>query len=532
MEIQGELAELAELPLTAPWGRSYAPPRGAPPPHSRETEPRHQPLQATGWVSAPWPERKASPTRQQARQVDARALERGRQARLKLQREREAQRQQSQETRLLKNYSVAVGAAAASHAIAEIRRERRVESASSSCGACCSGGPASGGSCRGASPSRGRGGHSPLRATPASSELPAAEEQVVWLASVLHAKMHQLFSVVNNGVPTKVSWFRLFKHMDDDESGLISYAELADMARSELYLSTHQLPEKTLRAVWLALDKDGSGRLTAGEFGAFMRLGERPTERVKKPGRASSARAAAPVAAASASAASAADQRWNERSALDRALQRWRAAAARRRRRDAVARRAHAVALRSAEAEQRRLLGAARLVQRAVRRHARVRRLRRAGCARRLQRAARAFLGRRAAQQARLYGSRRPPSPRAGAGGAGGGGGGGSLHGSQYWVGGGGCAYSSAAASSSIDGASRASYDALRSRNGDLPAWNRRYVRLCPAFVCATAAATSGPSFLPPGISAQQACPLPLTRSHIPPTHHRRKPALCSSRTG
>ena len=37
-------------------------------------------------------------------------------------------------------------------------------------------------------------------------------------------------------------------------------------------LSTHQLPEKT-KAVWLALDQDGSGRLTAGEFGAFMRKG-------------------------------------------------------------------------------------------------------------------------------------------------------------------------------------------------------------------------------------------------------------------
>ena len=113
-----------------------------------------------------------------------------------------------------------------------------------------------------------------------SSEPPATEEQVVWLASVLHEKMHQLFSVVNNGVPTKVSWFRLFKHMDDDESGLISYTELADMVRNELNMSTHQLPEKTLKTVWLALDQDGSGRLTAGEFGAFMRLGEKPKERV------------------------------------------------------------------------------------------------------------------------------------------------------------------------------------------------------------------------------------------------------------
>ena len=99
--------------------------------------------------------------------------------------------------------------------------------------------------------------------------------QVRALAAQLHDKMHQLFSVVNNGVPTKVSWFRLFKHMDDDESGLISYSELAGMVREELLFGHKELPEKTLKAVWLALDNDGSGRLTAGEFGAFMRLGAR-----------------------------------------------------------------------------------------------------------------------------------------------------------------------------------------------------------------------------------------------------------------
>ena len=61
--------------------------------------------------------------------------------------------------------------------------------------------------------------------------------------------------------------------MDDDESGLISYMEFAGMVREELLLGHKELPEKVLKAAWLALDNDGSGRLTAGEFGAFMRLG-------------------------------------------------------------------------------------------------------------------------------------------------------------------------------------------------------------------------------------------------------------------
>ena len=52
------------------------------------------------------------------------------------------------------------------------------------------------------------------------------------MAGLLSDKMHQLFSVVHNGIPTKVSWFRLFKHMDDDASGLISYVEFAEIGRA------------------------------------------------------------------------------------------------------------------------------------------------------------------------------------------------------------------------------------------------------------------------------------------------------------
>ena len=55
------------------------------------------------------------------------------------------------------------------------------------------------------------------------------------------------------------SWFKLFKHMDDDGSGKMSYIELSGMVREELHLTPQDLPEKTLKKVWLALDKDSSG---------------------------------------------------------------------------------------------------------------------------------------------------------------------------------------------------------------------------------------------------------------------------------
>ena len=46
------------------------------------------------------------------------------------------------------------------------------------------------------------------------------------------------------------------------------------MVREELALSLKELPERKLMAIWLALDQDHSGLISAGEFGAFMRLGE------------------------------------------------------------------------------------------------------------------------------------------------------------------------------------------------------------------------------------------------------------------
>ena len=70
------------------------------------------------------------------------------------------------------------------------------------------------------------------------------------------------------------SWFKLFRQVDADGSGLISYKEFVDMVRRLLKLSALQMPESRLRGMWRTLDTSGDGVLQSGEFGAFMRLGE------------------------------------------------------------------------------------------------------------------------------------------------------------------------------------------------------------------------------------------------------------------
>ena len=77
---------------------------------------------------------------------------------------------------------------------------------------------------------------------------PAAEEDVAVLAQQLNGRVCELIDD-----PRSRQWFKLFKHMDDDGSGRISYKELLGMIREELMLKPADLPEARIKAVWKAL---------------------------------------------------------------------------------------------------------------------------------------------------------------------------------------------------------------------------------------------------------------------------------------
>ena len=94
----------------------------------------------------------------------------------------------------------------------------------------------------------------------------ASREQVVHVSERLNKIMFEIMG--------DTSWIKLFHHMDDDASGLISYAELIDMIRNELFIRASTMPDREVKAVWLALDEDNSGHISVGEFGNFMRLGD------------------------------------------------------------------------------------------------------------------------------------------------------------------------------------------------------------------------------------------------------------------
>jgi len=93
----------------------------------------------------------------------------------------------------------------------------------------------------------------------------ASEEELVALAEQLTTKMAKLFP------GTDRSWMKLYKWMDDDKSGRISFDELKGAVRRRLQLGETELSEARLISVWKAIDEDDSGYVSFAEFGKLMR---------------------------------------------------------------------------------------------------------------------------------------------------------------------------------------------------------------------------------------------------------------------
>jgi Ca2+-binding EF-hand superfamily protein len=104
---------------------------------------------------------------------------------------------------------------------------------------------------------------------------PATEEQLTQLAELFYARM-------KGGDSSNGGFFVLFKEVDEDGSGRISFAELERGCRTMLNLSYTALPTLKLQALWKALDADASGWVSAGEWGAFLKLGQDAEERRAK----------------------------------------------------------------------------------------------------------------------------------------------------------------------------------------------------------------------------------------------------------
>ena len=92
----------------------------------------------------------------------------------------------------------------------------------------------------------------------------ANEEQLVDISRKINVEMNRL-------PPDSRQWINLFKRMDEDGSGLITYDEMERTIREMLRMSAEAIPKRALQGLWLKLDENRNGSIDAGEFGRFMR---------------------------------------------------------------------------------------------------------------------------------------------------------------------------------------------------------------------------------------------------------------------
>ena len=98
--------------------------------------------------------------------------------------------------------------------------------------------------------------------------LPNAEEQASlskkfnkWLE--LHRR--------DQGKDKSITWFNLFREVDEDGSGYITYDEFTHVIREKLKVKKTQLSDDTVKALWVALDADDSNQIMMDEFSNFLR---------------------------------------------------------------------------------------------------------------------------------------------------------------------------------------------------------------------------------------------------------------------
>ena len=104
----------------------------------------------------------------------------------------------------------------------------------------------------------------------AGVELPVGEELTA-LSRSLNEWIEELRRSKN--LEAAHSWFNLFKEIDEDGSGFVTYDELCDVVRQKMKKGASVLSDDALKALWCALDVDNSNSVMQDEMASFFRLG-------------------------------------------------------------------------------------------------------------------------------------------------------------------------------------------------------------------------------------------------------------------
>ena len=97
----------------------------------------------------------------------------------------------------------------------------------------------------------------------------ASDDEVVALSKRLNIAMCHIFVEARS----QSCYFKLFRELDRDSSGLISYYEFKKMIRDVLKVPPSRMDDHEIDAMWRWVDWDTSGNIASGEFLRLMRCG-------------------------------------------------------------------------------------------------------------------------------------------------------------------------------------------------------------------------------------------------------------------
>ena len=101
-------------------------------------------------------------------------------------------------------------------------------------------------------------------AVPEGEELKKLANQFANWTKILLPDVHQ-----------NIAWLKVFKMVDDDDSGLLTYDELRHVVRRLFKVKKAVWSEEQIMALWCALDKDNSNSIARVEFGRMMKLADK-----------------------------------------------------------------------------------------------------------------------------------------------------------------------------------------------------------------------------------------------------------------
>jgi len=94
-----------------------------------------------------------------------------------------------------------------------------------------------------------------------SEQLALSQKFAVWIEAARY----------DDGKAKSTSWYSLFKAVDNDGSGFITFDEFCKVVRTKLRVKKEQLTDRNIKTLWVTLDADDSDQLLMDEFANFLK---------------------------------------------------------------------------------------------------------------------------------------------------------------------------------------------------------------------------------------------------------------------